>query len=306
MNELPRNSVQNLHAILRGAIHVIAISISIACSVADAAESRVTAQELIDGGARRLSAVEAKALLGPGVDVETVAGVSGNVRRWTNEPDGRFIASSRGPLGSQTTGKGSWRLTDDGQYCVEIIWKTVDEQWCRVVYEYASGTYLAPENLARNADKSFGIVKVSGHGVTQQAESGRQVRSTALELPSSLPAVTASGSVSARTVLTDRVYLTKPEMERLLGGKSFVFKDVATGSIVRWELRDGGRMFANNQTTRYNVSGSWEIKDDGGLCIRFSDGNSGCAYYFFVGEKLQRTRALGPSEPVSAFIEHID
>jgi Protein of unknown function (DUF995) len=134
----------------------------LSAGMAVAAEPTVTAQELIDQGAQRLPADAVKTMLTAGSTVEVVAIASGRTRRWTHGADGKFVAVSHGQSGTQATGQGVWRVSDDGQYCVEIAWKNVSEQWCRAIYRHGAATYLAPNDLARNADKRYGLLQVVG------------------------------------------------------------------------------------------------------------------------------------------------
>lgn len=156
--------------------------------IAVAAEPTVSAQELIDKAAQRLPADAVKTLLAPGSTVEVVAIASGRTRRWTHGADGKFVAVSHGLSGTQATDQGNWRVTDDGQYCVEITWKSVSEQWCRAVYHHGAATYLAPNDLARNADKRYGLLQVVGQEVAAAA---------AAPAAPTVPAVAAAPSARA-------------------------------------------------------------------------------------------------------------
>lgn len=71
----------------------------------------------------------------------------GNVHTWTNEADGRFTARSdnRGinSLGRSSTAEGTWRIGDDGRYCVTIEWRQGldSEKWCRFIVATGDGYY---------------------------------------------------------------------------------------------------------------------------------------------------------------------
>lgn len=73
---------------------------------------------------------------------------AGSTHRWTNEPDGKFVASTDGKTVSMAatgrysgTAKGTWRISDDGKYCVNIDWKTATEDWCQFVFRAEDGSY---------------------------------------------------------------------------------------------------------------------------------------------------------------------
>jgi hypothetical protein len=104
------------------------------------------------------------------------------------------------------------------------------------------------------------------------------------------PTLLAMAIVSAPSQAQDapaRVYLTKAEMEQTFIGKAHTFK-ASNGSKIKWDLRTGGALFYNNLSLAgtgggSNGSGTWELKDDGQLCVKWNraeSGNGGCNYYF--------------------------
>lgn len=72
---------------------------------------------------------------------------SGSLRRWTNEADGKFIASTDGKkhgnvLGSgASSAPGTWRVSDEGRYCIQIDWKRDDEKWCSSIVKGPDGSF---------------------------------------------------------------------------------------------------------------------------------------------------------------------
>ena len=80
-----------------------------------------------------------------------------STRRWTNESDGKFVASS--DLGSGTgpmqrrggsTAQGTWHVGDNGTYCVTIDWRTRSENWCRYIFK-VGGKYYGVRNVTDGA-----------------------------------------------------------------------------------------------------------------------------------------------------------
>lgn len=70
----------------------------------------------------------------------------GSTRRWTNEPDGKFVASSDqrrdiSKLGRSTNGQGTWHVGDNGTYCVTIDWRERSENWCRFIFKVGEKYY---------------------------------------------------------------------------------------------------------------------------------------------------------------------
>jgi len=98
-----------------------------------------------DDAGTRLSGEELKTL----VTGATVAHVSksGSQRRWRNEPDGNFMATSNNKkygsaLGQHTAASpGTWSINDEGKYCVRIDWKREEEKWCAYIVRGADGDY---------------------------------------------------------------------------------------------------------------------------------------------------------------------
>jgi hypothetical protein len=104
----------------------------------------------------QLSASEVKQLL-PGAKVVSLTN-AGSTRSWHNAPDGAFAASSdsRGAdgRGRPASGTGTWRLTDDGRYCVAIQWNRQTEDWCRYIF--------------KAGDKYYGVGKLEDTAVASE------------------------------------------------------------------------------------------------------------------------------------------
>lgn len=133
-----------------------------------AGENIILGETLFKAGVSALTSEETKKLLVHGSSVETYAATTGSVRYWKNEADGKFIASRQGGTGNaRSQGHGEWKVTDTGQYCVVIEWRTArgspdnTENWCRVVYRFDSEFYLAPKDLATNLDKKYSVIRVN-------------------------------------------------------------------------------------------------------------------------------------------------
>ncbi len=95
----------------------------------------------------QLSADELKQLM-PNAKVVSYS-KEGSTRRWTNEPDGKLVASTDigrdvGLIlkGAATkTGQGTWHVGDNGTYCVTIDWKQRSENWCRYIFKVGEKYY---------------------------------------------------------------------------------------------------------------------------------------------------------------------
>jgi hypothetical protein len=66
---------------------------------------------------------------------------AGSTRRWENASDGTMVASSdrKGVSAGRTymtSGSGTWRVADNGTYCVTIKWSARStEEWCRHIFK---------------------------------------------------------------------------------------------------------------------------------------------------------------------------
>lgn len=105
----------------------------------------VALSALAQESAVKMSREELQAFL-PGTKV-THVNSGGSERHWTNEPDGTLYATTNNkaivsPTGSLVTGQaGTWKVSDDGKYCIDIDWKKVSEKWCSTILKGQGDTY---------------------------------------------------------------------------------------------------------------------------------------------------------------------
>ncbi|MDM0002773.1 hypothetical protein QTI24_29550 [Variovorax sp. J22P240] len=127
---------------------------------AGAAQPYVTAKELLDSGAPRLSATEMRELIAPGSVTEYMSPSRiGWKLSWNNGPDGRHIIANH-DLENRWTymGSGTWRIRSDGAYCLVIKWHSLDDRWCRFVHRYDNALYLARPDLEKAPDGRQGRI----------------------------------------------------------------------------------------------------------------------------------------------------
>ena len=107
--------------------------------------SIVAISALAQDGAAKMTREELLSFL-PGAKVTHIS-QAGSERYWTNEPDGSLFANSNNKvfgsaMGTQTAGQaGTWKVSDDGKYCIDIDWKKVSEKWCSYVLKGEGDTY---------------------------------------------------------------------------------------------------------------------------------------------------------------------
>jgi hypothetical protein len=95
-------------------------------------------------GGVQLSTTELKDLL-PGAKVVSRT-QAGSTRTWTNKPDGTLTASTdgRGFAGGKNnyaTAEGTWKINDNGRWCVNIKWPVSADEWCRVMFKVGNKYY---------------------------------------------------------------------------------------------------------------------------------------------------------------------
>ena len=113
-----------------------------ACSVA-AAQAPTYADVKAKNGVQ-LTTADMKQLM-PGAKVVSRT-QAGSTRTWENKQDGTLNASSdgRGVTGGKNayaSGTGTWRVTDEGQYCVNISWPRNADDWCRYMFKVGDKYY---------------------------------------------------------------------------------------------------------------------------------------------------------------------
>jgi len=114
-----------------------------------AQEADMSLEQLQAKNAEKLSREKLEQLL-PGAKVmRSTAG--GAELSWTNNPDGKLLANDRqtrsAGLGRRSglggSAPGTWRISEEGQYCIDIDWTTRDrEKWCRDIYRVNSHYYM--------------------------------------------------------------------------------------------------------------------------------------------------------------------
>jgi len=69
-------------------------------------------------------------------------------REWTHAADGTLAGTSVGTQGQRSPGSGTWRVHDDGRYCVDIRWAGIGspEAWCCYVFQRGSEFFDAPSD----------------------------------------------------------------------------------------------------------------------------------------------------------------
>lgn len=86
---------------------------------------------------------------------------TGSTRHWTNKAEGSFVASTDGRSLSggrnvSATGQGTWRLADNGTYCVVIKWNMLTEDWCSYLF--------------KAGDKYYGVRRLDDNTVASEFE----------------------------------------------------------------------------------------------------------------------------------------
>ncbi len=119
---------------------------------------RLKLADLKSEGAVQVMKAELDVLL-PGAKVTNLT-PAGSTRIWKNDASGKFVVSTDlvgdtrgGMLGRTTTGNGTWHISGEGAYCVQIEWSQRTEQWCRYLFKLGDKYYgvRSLENPAADA-----------------------------------------------------------------------------------------------------------------------------------------------------------
>ena len=124
-----------------------------------AAAQQITLAEVKAQGGMQLTGDALKELMPEAKVTNHLA--SGSTRRWTNNADGNFVASTDGRSLSggrniPASGQGSWRLANNGTYCVIIKWGLLTEDWCSYIF--------------KAGDKYYGVRRLDGNAPTSEFE----------------------------------------------------------------------------------------------------------------------------------------
>lgn len=110
-----------------GAVGGLAALISLAC------HGQPLTLDEVKNKAEPLTAEQVQALA-KGSKVEFRL-VNGSTRMWSHDDDGTFIASRVTARGYRSTGRGTWKVGEKGEYCLTFDWgATETENWCRLLY----------------------------------------------------------------------------------------------------------------------------------------------------------------------------
>lgn len=126
--------IRPIRAALAGALFAVPFTLQ---------AQQVFLNDLRSQGGVQLSAEDLRQLV-PGAKV--MSRYRDSTRHWTNEADGKFIASTTArahDIGRtrSTTAPGTWHVGDNGTYCVTIEWKTLTENWCRYIFKVGDKYY---------------------------------------------------------------------------------------------------------------------------------------------------------------------
>jgi hypothetical protein len=89
---------------------------------------------------------------------------AGSTRTWTNKPDGTLAASTdgRGFAGGRNayaTAEGTWKVTENGRYCVIIKWPAAVDDWCLLLFKVGDKYYTVGRTEDASRTMEFEIKK---------------------------------------------------------------------------------------------------------------------------------------------------
>ena len=122
---------------------IIAAVLTLGLSAAAAAQVTTYADVKAKNGVQ-LSTTDLKQLM-PGAKVISRT-QAGSTRTWENKPDGTLSASTdgRGVTGGRNayaSASGTWRVSDEGRFCVKIPWPRSPDDWCFHMFKIGDKYY---------------------------------------------------------------------------------------------------------------------------------------------------------------------
>jgi hypothetical protein len=95
-------------------------------------------------------------------------------------------------------------------------------------------------------------------------------------------------SISMSAMAQERTFLPKTDVEALVNGKKWNHVRAADRQSIRWDLRNGAQLYANNLTTSRSDDGTWSVNDKGQLCVKWrGKSEDRCVAILKDGEKLK-------------------
>src|SRR5579871_6344089 len=115
------------------------------------AHAQESTEELVAANATRLNKDELQALVS-GSRAEYISG-RGTFFGYEHAADGTlsgYLTNAMGARGANSPGRGTWRITGDGQYCIDSVWgrsQPTDVKWCAPVYKLGSDYFFVYKTL---------------------------------------------------------------------------------------------------------------------------------------------------------------
>ena len=106
---------------------------------------------------------------------------------------------------------------------------------------------------------------------------------------------------SAPAMAQDITYLKKAEVEELATGKIWKLTRLSNSSKLRWDIRKGGTLYANNLTAGGSDTAAWSVNDAGALCVKWrGTSRDGCMLVQNDGSKF---KGYPENDSKTAFME---
>lgn len=130
----------------------------VALNVFAAPDSFASANELLEAGAPRISPEEMRALIEPESNIDLISPTNGHLLHFHNRSDGTLsVVSLSADRLWVYFGKGTWKLDDQGRYCIDMAWSGSSDKRCRVAYRHHNALYLGGIDLKRNLSARIGL-----------------------------------------------------------------------------------------------------------------------------------------------------
>jgi hypothetical protein len=138
------------HDTLKGLIAILAIAPALALG------QEVELGQVLDKGAVRLSKAELESLV-PGSTTKFTQWTTGQLGQsnvdysWETPVGGKIPRAYGRGMKYSWDGTGTWRISDDGRYCWDLMMPRREWKACRFVFKVGDGYYMSPSGDDRAA-----------------------------------------------------------------------------------------------------------------------------------------------------------
>lgn len=122
---------------------------------------------------------------------------------------------------------------------------------------------------------------------TTKYKSGQVFSATMVKGAMPVAAATTTDPAAAAST-----FLKKDELEKLVMGKDVLLRSKSNGNEILWAIKSDGNLYGVNRTIQGTDTATWQIRDDGALCVEWRGAsNNSCSFFNRQGDKYTLHRS---------------